>query len=143
VEWSEAGLRQRQEALIPEATNGICRAQSGKKYFGRCSFGICNSEDDDIGIDIGTQLGRDLRDVLLLIVPHDPRQWRKQSRLLYLDGAATSWLFVTLPGSRAVSVLGGGTLPAGLPGVDPSGAQMRPGAGTGRPANCGGTCCQV
>jgi len=68
---------------------------------------------------------------------------RKQSWLLNLDGAATSWLFVTLPGSRAVSVLGGGTLPAGLPGVDPSGAQMRPGAGTGRPANCGGTCCQV
>ena len=29
---------------------------------------------------------------------------RKQSRLLNLDGAATSWLFVTLPGSRAVSV---------------------------------------
>jgi hypothetical protein len=38
------------------------------------SFGICNSEDDDIGIDIGTQLGRDLRDVLLLIVSPDPRQ---------------------------------------------------------------------
>ena len=102
MEWSEAGLRQRQEALIPEATNGICRAQSGKKYFGRCSFGICNSEDDDIGIDIGTQLGRDLRDVLLLIVPHDPRQWRKQSRLLYLDGAATSWLFVILRVARRI-----------------------------------------
>ena len=45
-----------------------------RSTFGRRSFGICNGEDDDIGIDIGTQLGRDLRDVLLLIVSPDPRQ---------------------------------------------------------------------
>lgn len=45
-----------------------------RSTFGRRDFGICNGEDDDIGIDIGTQLGRDRRDVLLLFVPHDPRQ---------------------------------------------------------------------
>ena len=45
-----------------------------KKAFSATAVSASVTAIADIEIDIGTQLGRDLRDVLLLIVPHDPRQ---------------------------------------------------------------------
>ena len=39
-----------------------------------CSVGICDRKNYDVGIDARTQLSRDRRDVLLLIIPSDPRQ---------------------------------------------------------------------